>query len=985
MFENPLVLRAIRSFVPKQVLERVSRNPENLDRVGERREVTAVFVDIAGFTPMCEGRDAEEVILLLNELFESILEPVMKFGGTVDKFLGDAAMILFGAPVFHEDDPARAIAASMEIMSVMSRYEGLGVSIGVNTGHVVAGVVGNDEHREYTVIGDAVNVASRLESAAFPGEILVGPETFRKCQYMFDFAPPTALSLKGKSSPIEARKVIGRRQSRAIAELPTIIDRGAQWKSLASAVDLGESAILIGEAGLGKSTLLNFLRAKLEAEGIRVTSIEGSQGWGNVPYAPIQPVIAKILGERPMGKFAELIPDEADTFPLLAGILGIDEPDTDRTKYLKQDEKRDLMERLIVELVAQSSPKDKVVVFADSADHIDPSTRRILLKMANDARGNFTVVISAREFSSWMAEVSRKTITLKPLCKRRTRELLKLTLDAEKLSADLVEKVFEKTRGNPGFIVELARLLVERGMVNILGGVAKLEGEMEKVLPGGIESIMSARIDDLSADAREVVRLASVLGMEFPELLLREIAGESILEGGIGELLESGFLKRVDGVLKFVSAPLRMAAYESLFMKSRKQIHRTAGGGIEQLFAGEIEGFYEVLAEHYGIGEVPEKAFVFNIRAGGKQERRFANREAVFYYERALSAEDEDVRRWGEQGELLSAIESAGRLFWFAGDLERVIELNERARKIAIQIDSARLESDSINRIALANHELGNFEKARELYELLLEKLTALPDETERQLQAITNYGTLLSDLGELDRARELYLEGIELVADETVSAGAANLLGNLGWLEAQTGRLNEAERYLERSGQIDQRLGNLRGMAINAVNLAQILRMEGDRKREAVQYETAIEIFRKIGDRRGTALCLSNLGDVERETGEVSRARALHRESLKIAREIDDPLRIVDAELGLALDDFAEGKTSKALEGARRAFNIARDSGDWEGEIDAGIELLRIITAIEPFDKKSFAEINDTLKQTIEKNNPSAIDRLTEISPPEK
>ena len=976
--KSPHVLRAIRSFIPDQVFERIARNPNNLDRIGERRTVTVLFVDIAGFTPFCEKRDAEDVMILLNDLFSRILEPVSRYGGTVDKFMGDAAMILFGAPVVHEDDPERAIGAALEIMDRVAELSGVRVSIGVNTGMVVAGIVGNDEHREYTVIGDAVNTASRLESAAAAGEILVGPETFARSASSFRFGEPKRLSLKGKSSPIEARAVLGRRLAGKALAIPPLIGRKRVFQRLSRIADRrGGSALLLGEAGSGKTTLIAHLRERAEKSGVFVLPIEGAPWGENIPYGPIQPIVCEILGDSPFDEFKRLLPKKTGLFPLLSGILGRKIPPTDHTKYLSPIDKRNLLDGLISELLRSRFRGKKKLLLIDGAENIDPSTARVIGILAS-SKGTSTVMAS-RGSRPWMESFQFDRIDLRRLDMRSTAALLRQSISAKRIASKLTDEIFAETGGNPGYIVELTKLLRDTGKLITEHGIVGFEGRIDENLPEGIEGIMAARIDNLPPDAREVVRVGSVLGTSFPARLLDEILGHEIAKNGIAQLVGDGIVEKTGETLRFASKALALAAYESLFIAARKKIHAAAASRIESLFQNEIERFYEPLARHYRIGGPRDKAFIYQFRAGAKQEGRFANSEALHYYNEALSISEDEAVAWGMERELLSAIESAGKLYWYSGDLERVIELNTRARRFAKRIGILTLETDSINRIALAKHELGRFDEAMELYELLISMLKPLESERERMLQALTNYGTLLSDLGRLDEAKAIYLEGLKLADDYADSPGAANLLGNLGWLESQLGNLKLAERYLERSGRIDTARGNLRGQAINAVNLAQLFRARGEKAREIERYNAALEAFERIGDRRGVALCLSNLGDAAREAGDIKAARRDHRRALKIAREIDDQQRIVDAQLGLALDNAEEGNLAAGIKRARKAYEIAREAGDWEGRIDVGIALLKLLRR--SGDRAAFDEIKIEISKTIMDNNPSAMGRLKAVS----
>ncbi len=976
-FKDEKVAKAIASFIPSLVLSRVVRNPEKLDRVGERRTVTAMFVDIAGFTPYCENRDAEEVMLLLNRLFSAILEPVNKYSGEVDKFMGDAAIIIFGAPVAHEDDPQRALASSIEILGRVKEFESLDVSIGINTGEVVAGIVGNDSHREYTVIGDAVNTASRLQSSAGAGEILVGSETVRMAGAGFVFGKKRRLSLKGKTEEIEAYPL--EKIESAISNhinLP-LTGRELEFRRAVKFLESDTGSLAIeGQAGTGKTALLAQIADSALSLGYRILDISAITWAENIPYAPVQHFIRELLGENPAEIFERILPARAEFFPLLSGLLRMDIEPNYRTEYLSPDEKRTALREILTELLTASAGTSPTLIVCDNTENLDPSTADLINGIVS--RKQLSIIISGRDLNA-LATTPGVKIRLDTFGKDKTGRLVREILGAKRIGKDLLDAVHSETGGNPGYIVELVSLLADRGGIVVDRGVHRLSASIEGQLPRTIDGIYTARIDEFPADARETLRVLSVLGQDFPRDIPEHLIDDSIFENGRDFLLSNGILRAIDGRYRFQSGPFMKAAYHSLFQTVRKRMHESAGQVIESIYGESIEDHYEELARHYSLGEREGKAFHYRYLSGLKQERRFANREALYYYESALEIDDDTAIQKGLWQELLGALEAAGKLLWYSGDLNGVIELNMRAKKIAERQDATPLFTDAINRIALAKQELGAFEEAGKLYGHLLTILDREENQVERRLQAMVNYGTLLSDLGRLDEARKLYLQGLEIVDISKASAGAANLLGNLGWLEGQMENLESAAEYLQRAGEIDQEMGNLRGQAINMVNLAQIHRARGKINLEIEAYNRALDIFSKIGDRRGEALCLSNLGDTAREKGEIEAAKSLHRKALKLATELSDKMRIVDAQLGLALDSHAEGDVKSAIRRAESALNISETIGDWEGQIETGMALLRFYR--ESNMQKPFEKLSKKLRQTIMENNPAAISRLESLN----
>jgi len=975
--ENPHVRNAVRSFIPKQVYERVIRNPDQLDRVGERRVVTVLFVDIAGFTPLCEGLDAEAVMLLLNDMFKSILGAVTRFGGSIDKFMGDAAIVLFGAPVAHENDPQRALGASLEIMRAIEKFSenvSLEVSIGINTGEVVAGLVGDQQHREYTVIGDAVNVASRLQGKAEPGEILVGEETYKSTLDFFEFGPEKLLQVKGKNGKIRARNLISSRKAKSTRfNIPLIGKKKALEKLISGLQSPIRKQILAGEAGTGKSLVFKEFGRLADKRGYRVIDIVPFP-WGiNVPFQPVQNIVEGILGEKPLEKLVELIPKKRDFYPLISAILPIEFDNNDRTRFLSLSEKKAELIGMIGELIIAAYAKKPLLFLIDNSQNLDSSTRELIDWF--ESTGKAMIYYSTRQ----LPEKESHAVILKNLNRRQTAHLIRSSCNASRVGSGFADVIFKETEGNPQYIVELVSLLKQRNELITRRGILQLKGGASLDLPHSIDGIYRAKIDALPPDAREIVRLASVMGLEFHVELIEDIMGTKIANRGIDELIELGLAFRREDQFRIISANMLRAAYLSILQSSLKKMHLQAAGVILAHFADDPIQYYEQLARHFEIGENLQKAFIYNLLSAQKQEKRYANREALHYYKKVIEVGDAKAIDWNVWKKLFIALESAGKLYWYMGELNRVVEVNQRACKLAERMNNASLESDSINRMALAYQEMGDFKTAEKLYERVLVILSHIQGERERVLQAMANLGTLLSDLGRLEDARELYMDGLELLDDDQKSAGAANLFGNLGWLESQFGHAEKALKYFEKASLIDSNLKNIRGQAINSVNMAQVYRASDDKKREIKYYENALELFQKIGDRRGIALCLSNLGDTARETGEIKKAESFHRKARKMARELEDPLRIVDSELGLAIDMRHRGKLDLAIKGALKALDISRKVGDWEGEIEVGLELLKMY--IEANRESEFSKLKTELHSTIRQNNPSAIQRLEQLN----
>lgn len=543
---------------------------------GERRVVTILFCDVKGSTALAEKLDPEEWADIMNGAFEYLIAPVYRYEGLVARLMGDAILAFFGAPIAHEDDPQRAVLAGLGILEGIRAYRekirrerGLefDVRVGINTGLVVVGGVGSDLRMEYTAMGDAVNLAARMEQTAQPGTVQISGHTHRLVASLFEFEPLGNIEVKGKADPVPAYRVAGERKgavrARGIAGLSSeMVGRQREYATLtqiAADAQAGRGSIvsIIGEAGLGKSRLVaEWRKGALAGSTDRpVRWIEGRcLSYAASTAHHLSTDVLRHLIELPAGASEEEThlalqknvkalcgAQWSDVYPSLAHLLGLvlEDDIAARVKYLDgpalQHQYITAYKTLLIAL-ARSAP---TVVVCEDVHWADPSSVELgthILPIAAEAPIVFVFVTRAdKESAGWkliaqaheIAGVGATELYLAPLSESDSRQLMSNLLEIESLPDALRQMILSKAEGNPFFVEEVIRMLIDRG------GIAQQDGqwiatrEIESIdIPDTLQGILTARIDRLSDEAKRALQIASVIGRKFSVEILAEVMAQ---------------------------------------------------------------------------------------------------------------------------------------------------------------------------------------------------------------------------------------------------------------------------------------------------------------------------------------------------------------------------------------------------------------------------------------------------------------------------
>jgi class 3 adenylate cyclase/tetratricopeptide (TPR) repeat protein len=671
---SPIDYTQPHSYTPKHLVDKILTTRSSIK--GERKLVTVMFADVADFTSLSEKLDPEEVHQIMDGCFEILMDEIHKYEGTINQFTGDGVMALFGAPVAHEDHAQRACHAALSIQEHVSSYGekvrkessvNFKMRIGVNSGPVVVGSIGDDLRIDYTAVGDTTNLASRMESMARPGAVLIADPTRRLVEDFFQLRPLGRMAVKGKSEPQEVFELIGtgdaatRMQASIARGLTKFIGRKNSMSALMDAYDKakegsGQAVGIVGEAGVGKSRLLLEFRNRLAQD--ESTYLEGRclHYGGAMPYLPIldilrsyfeikeedrESVIRKKLEER----IIQLNENLKRDLPSFQDLLSLKAEDAEYLA-LEPKEKKERAFEAIRNLLIRESQRKTVIVAIEDLHWIDKTSEAFLNYLIGslaNARVLLILLYRPEYTHPWASKSCYNHIGLDQLSMKSSAELVQEILEGGEVVPELRELILNRAAGNPLFMEELTHTLLENGSIERKERQFVLTRQPSDIqVPDTIQGIIAARIDRLDEGLKRIMQVASVIGREFAFRILHAIM--EIKEGlkshlvnlqGLEFIYEKSLFPELEYIFKH--ALTQEVAYNSLLLKKRRDIHGKIGEAIEAIHSDRLEEFYEMLAYHYSNSDHLEKAIQYLNLAGDKAMRRYSPLEAFHFYRDALS------------------------------------------------------------------------------------------------------------------------------------------------------------------------------------------------------------------------------------------------------------------------------------------------------------------------------------------------------------
>ncbi len=667
---RPTDARTPASYTPHHLVERILTDGRALR--GERKEVTVLFVDVQGSTDLAAVLDPEEFHAVMDGAFQLMLDAVHRWEGTVNQFTGDGIMAHFGAPIAHEDHARRALHAALEIQrgcgeyaTTLRRDRGLSlqVRLGLNSGPVVVGAIGDDLRMDYTAQGLTTNLAARMQQAADPGSILVAAPTYRLGEGYFRFRSLGPIRVRGLSDPVEAHvleaegTVVSRLEASLRRGVSPFRGREAELRLLGETWERvvqgrGEAICLVGEPGIGKSRLAyEFQRSLGITEGIEGAALAHARG---AAYFVFRQLLRQLAGIDPGADLAttrdglhrrlwDLSSDLAAVAPEILSILGTACEALAQRQTEAPDDRRDRLREAVTAWVRAECRRAPRLLLIEDIHWLDPSSEELLRHLAADARSlRLMLLLTSRlPLAGSNLELGRvRELVLKALPVDDIHALVDAQVEPYPASDRLRRAVAARSEGNPFYVEELVRALRERGDLVLEHGAYDLREGADGVIPSTISALIASRIDRLPASARELVADAAVLGKHFPLAHLRALAVGDRFDDDLAKVEQRGFLDRQPGgpvaSLAFRHVLTQEVAYGALLQSDRQVRHGRAAEVLEQLYRGRTEEVCDQLAHHWARSDRRAAALPYLVTAADGAVAVGANQEAIGHLQGAL-------------------------------------------------------------------------------------------------------------------------------------------------------------------------------------------------------------------------------------------------------------------------------------------------------------------------------------------------------------
>src|SRR5438093_2825097 len=667
--------RAPLAYTPSYLAEKILTSRSALE--GERKQVTVLFADLKGSMEQLADRDPEEARQLLDPVLERMIEAVHCYEGTVNQVMGDGIMALFGAPIAHEDHAVRACYAALRMQETVTRYgdamqrsHGVPVQIrvGLHSGAVVVRAIDSSLHMDYTAVGQTTHLAARMEQMAKPGSVLTTGETLRLAEGFVQGKALGPVAVKGLADLVEVFELVGpsstrtRLQAFAARGLTRFVGRQAEFEALRQALERagtshGQVVAVIGEPGVGKTRLVyEFIKSHHTHDWLVLESSSVSYGKATA-YLPVRDLFkayfqiddrddGRKIREKLTGKLLTLDAALGPTLPAFLALLDV--PVEDRSwQDLDPTQRRQRTLAAIKQLLLRESQVQPLLLVFENLHWVDAETQAVLDSLIDSlptARLLLLVNYRPEYQHGWGNKTSYTQLRLDPLPPANAEELLQALLGADPSLVSLKRLLIERTEGNPFFLEESVRALVENGGLGGERGAYRPFKTLDSLqVPVTVQAVLAARIDRLPPEEKRLLQTAAVIGTEVPFALLQAIGelSEEELRRGLGHLQAAEFLYEAslfpELEYTFKHALTDELAYGSLLQERRRALHASIVEAIEALSADRLSEQVERLASHALRGQVWEKALVYCRQAGEKAMARSAHREAVGYFEQALS------------------------------------------------------------------------------------------------------------------------------------------------------------------------------------------------------------------------------------------------------------------------------------------------------------------------------------------------------------
>ena len=941
---SPRQIELLAAYIHPIVAQRIQRGQLHL--LNEHRQVTVMFVRFEGF-----DYNAPTVHADLQAYLTAVFHIVHRYGGYLNKVdMGDKGskyIILFGAPIAHEDDEERALACALELRDL--RVPALAtqptIGIGIRTGYVYCGQVGSPQRQEYTVMGYAVNLAARLMQVARPGELLVSHETQSGLAQSFRWSQPQSLYVHGRSEPVEVYALLAAEQAPILPPLPNsyalpMVGRQAEREQLLHLLaqagrGQGQLVGIVAEAGLGKSRLVASVVKRVE-DRFHCLYGECHSYATSTSYLVWRTIWRGLLGvdgalsleqqrQQAEAALTAVSPKLAPRLPLLQSILNLPIPDNDLTAPLDAELRKASLENLLVDVVRGLARKRPLCLILEDIQWIDPLSLELLQVIArNSSDIPLALLLTYRPHPQQHQETVRgfahfTELVLAEFTADEAAELVRVKGEmGEKrpLPPTLIQTITERAQGNPFYLDEMLNFIYEQQAD--IPDVAQLE------LPDSLHNLLISRLDQLADEAKTTLKVASVVG----RLFRADWLWGSYPQLGTPEAISSHLTDLTHAYLTPVDTPdaaltylfrhiiLRDVAYESLAVATRMMLHEQVAHFIEQQYPGQLEQHLDALVYHYGLSRNEDRQRHYFALAAQTAQANYANETAIEHYQRLLP-----LLPAAEQGDILLKL---GEVYQLVGQWENAEQM------FAAALQQFGQQNDTVA-MGHSLRKLGTLQRSKGAYETALSQLQEAQTlfETANAQQPLADtlqeMGIVYMQQGEFDRALALFQQCQRLTETIGDKRGQYRAIGNIGGLYYWQDELEQALAQFEQCHQLALELNDRLILSRSFGNIGNVYLEQGDLARALASYSENLRLAAEIGYLQGVSISIGNIGNLYLAQGDCASALVCNTYNLSVALELGDVQGVVFALWLIGHAFLCQGDHEAAALYMERAVTLGR------------------------------------------------------------
>jgi class 3 adenylate cyclase/tetratricopeptide (TPR) repeat protein len=954
--------RAPLSYPPRHLAEKILTSRSALE--GERKQVTVLFADLKGSMELLADRDPEEARQLLDPVLEHMIAAVHQYEGTVNQVMGDGIMALFGAPIAHEDHAVRACYAALRMQETVRRYDGevqrthgmpVHIRVGLNSGDVVVRRIDSSLHMDYTAVGQSTHLAARMEQMAAPGSIRLTAKTLELVVGMVQVTPLGSVPVKGLPDPVEVFELIGagpartRLQALAARGLTPFVGRRTERRALRDTLaragtGRGQLMAVVGEPGVGKSRLLAEFLASPLTQGWLILETHAVSYGQATPYRPIRDLLQAYFriddrdDERTIReKVDKVLTLDAAVQPPRVAVLALLDVSVDDPEWQALDPAQRRLRIIdgVRRLLLRQSQVQPLLVSIENLHWIDAGTQAVLDSLVESLpTATLCLLVNYRpEYQhGWGGKTYYTQLRLDPLPLESADRLLQALLGEDSSLVPLKHLLIERTEGNPFFLEESVRTLVEAQVLVGEPGAYRLVQSLRSIqVPATVQAVLAARIDRLPPEEKALLQTAAVIGTDVPFPLLQALAepSEEALRHGLMHLQAAEFLyeTKLFPTLEytFKHALTHEVAYGGLLQERRRALHARIVEALERLYPERLAEHVDRLAHHALRGEVWDKAIRHCRQAGTKASARSAYQEAVVYIEQALVALSHLPESRGKLEQAIDLRLELRNAFLPLGEHGRIFDSLREAENLAHMLDDRQRLGQVCVYMTEYFRMMNDLDQAIQSGQRALALATALGDVG---LQVMANYymGSVYYDLGDYRRAMDVLGWNVSSLAGDLIRerfgmTGLPSVLSRvfLSWSLAELGAFAEGVPRGEEGVRIAEATDHPFSRIWAYVGIGHLYFRKGDFHRSVSMLERGFGLCQAWHIATLFPTVASNLGVAYALSGRVSEALPLLEQAASRGRRGHYFARLSEAYL-------LAGRTEDALERAQRALDASRE-----------------------------------------------------------